>query len=855
MTTARVSWRTARVPAMKPPAQHTHGTAAGFRTVARRFILNFLQLQQSTPYFFQMSASDQYRKHEGSRLPYWPQDLAVPLREDVPSPGSVMVLIDVDYYLDMRDFLRQYGEHAVALYTFAPQTLAGRAEDKTWHFNKDQEVEVRVAGGGTFRHRLWDWEVDNLAYFSASLNPFNAIYRTYAVEPKFIGSSSSKCVFVVPTAEVKGLWAWFAKLMLGERPLQRLKVDTGKGYYRLDSLVEDTLTASVCLPGWESSGQVDVDRLTELFAAKRVSPKTAITPGLIRTYAPKAVNPAIVASVVQVATAGANAVDDSLVGMMVYQFAGTCLDKPKPLMTQLTTPIIPGSCSGTGGPDDEKVAVRERITTPQAEAKARKDPKSDQLLENYACEFVNHFVGLWGNTLHPVDIAEVRAKQNRPTQAVILDRAEMSGAAGATASGGATIKSSAFLKKESYGGVKPGRLISTVPPELKLMWSRYCMSLSDFVKQQHFKWYAFGNDPAHVAERVAEVCKDASHIAETDYSRFDGHVSEQLRKFERKLMLTAFEDTHAQEIEQCLAANVGATMYLPAGTVYSSEYARLSGSPETSVMNTIDNTFIMYVAYREDGLTPEAAWEAVQKCVAGGDDGLIVNIGEKTLKQSAAMIGQTITVDMKTTGDNIKFLSRVYTPGVWSGERESMCSLERTLRQVNLCANEPTDPVYRWREKWSALALSDRNTPIIRDYLDKMEEFKLLLNKEDISDLSWTQGGVSQYPNQFGYWMEDVATSVKQSFDYESWLHNVNNAVLPADLMDLPAMFVQEMPPPSSYGPVIVDGHYIPAAEAAAGSQGNAVVAVPAAKPRRGPRRGKARGTAMGAAAAKRPSN
>jgi hypothetical protein len=57
------------------------------------------------PFYYQMSVRDQKRGHDGSLQYYWARDAFAEPRENNPSSEHLMVLVDTDYYVHMKDFL------------------------------------------------------------------------------------------------------------------------------------------------------------------------------------------------------------------------------------------------------------------------------------------------------------------------------------------------------------------------------------------------------------------------------------------------------------------------------------------------------------------------------------------------------------------------------------------------------------------------------------------------------------------------------------------------------------------------------------------------------------------------------
>jgi hypothetical protein len=176
------------------------------------------------------------------------------------------------------------------------------------------------------------------------------------------------------------------------------------------------------------------------------------------------------------------------------------------------------------------------------------------------------------------------------------------------------------------------------------------------------------------------------------------------------------------------------------------------------------------------------------------------------------MIGQVLTVEkVKKNCLGVKFLARVYSPDVWCGDVNTCCDLPRQLTKLHVTVQlgHGVTPIMKLLEKCRAYWLTDKNTPILGDFVRKV---RFLLNGEFEANpatapmRAWCTSFSSetQYRNEPAEWMKEYIDSVMPTCDFKrfmTWLEKVNSL----QAMLTPPM-LQEPTEAKPKSPVVVNG-------------------------------------------------
>jgi hypothetical protein len=763
----------------KVHTNHSHPDAAKTRNASTYIMDYYCRLIGRKPYYVQASRTDERKGRPGSRHYFWGKDLNIGAKAFRPSPKDVVCLVDVDMYMDM-PLLLAMRPQLYLISTFTPSKVAHCSGDYSFTFHGDDEVEYLVSGGARFRHQIWNYSNDVLVAHVSYL--FGAVhyYTVYNVERRKMDEHHS-LICLIPSVSICSPIVDLSK-HLGGAVLERLRIAHGE-FLALDVITKSGIVRSVGRVGRFATTELPVDKHDIISMQAKIS-KVDITPASIRSLLK--INDAEAATVLTdyhrgnsaSPVASVCAVEESV---FRYQF-GNYEPDAKPSLIAFMSPLVQGAYSPDQTVGNEAKAIRERIINVRPTNVA----PIDAYLSNIMEEFVGFMVPVdLVGSLHPCDIEEVYARQNRPAQRAILSRAEL---------GVGDVQNDVvetFLKKEAYSGPKDPRIITTIPGDTKLPYSTFVYSFSQHIMRQT-EWYAFGRTPRSIAEKVAALCTDANHVVLSDFSRMDGRIHQILRDLERMVMLAAFDVQHHPWLLELMSRQMNRKAVTPLGLKYDSMSARLSGSPETADFNSMDNAFVNYLALRMCGLEPRLAWSGLG--IYGGDDGLTANVDPVKLTEACQRVGQVLDVAVIKNGElGVNFLARYFGPDVWHGCPDSICDLPRQLSKFHttVALSGGITPFMKLSAKCLSYYLTDQFTPIIGNICVRFlaSEYKAMNEKEIRSLLSdelvrgagnwWMQYDLTvQWPNDEHDWCLDYVNMWLPNFDitqFFDWLDSCDN--------------------------------------------------------------------------------
>lgn len=763
----RSEFRATPVTTTSPNKEHTHGVSSAARADATAFAIRFAKSVGLDPYAYQMSKSDQARGISGSRTYFWTKDLDVDVTCDTPAERSMRYMIDVDYYVDMHAHLTtNFAPHI--LYTLQPKAAASTNGEESFTFTNDNHISMSISGGGTYQHKIWNYQQDHIKIVRKLFGiPYQV--ATYLVERRS-HTSHRDLVLLAPLRRWTGWSAPIAALLEGKQ-LRRLE-PSHNGFTRLKIQTKQGLQISTAETGKYAVATISAEIDDALSTIARVS-STNLTPSQVISMldesnivrAKCAASPLVLYHR-QNSPHPTPTVYPTSVGARVFSHDVKSIEDPKPAMQAFMSPLMHEAFVPSRDKASEARAVSGRITGVRAPIKVL-TPFIDRVFDEFLTIMIPE-----PHTLTPVDLDTVYEKQSRPSQRNILRNSEYENP-------GATGQS--FVKAEAYGAPKDQRLISTINGVHKREYSQYMYPFSDILKEQH--WYAFGKSEASIAQRVTEICSSASTVIQTDFSRFDGTLSNVLREFEKRAILRAFRPEYHSDIIRLLQSQHNISMVCKNGTKYKTGYARASGSPETSSFNSLDNAIVAFTELR-DGSKRTALDDFKGLGIYGGDDGLTPNADPKTYEIHASRYGLKLTAETLSRGQpGVSFLARIYSPDVWFGETSSMCDIRRQLSKLHVTQHMPSNvtPSDKLYQKCQSFSLTDINTPVLGPLCTKVLSVITPSGADTSAIARWHPEMGDHYPNHYGDWMMDHLFETIPDIDlptFTRWLDEADETTI-----------------------------------------------------------------------------
>ena len=785
---------------VKSPKNHTHAEAAANRSSCSVWMEKFSSSLGCNAYFYQRSRSDERNGRQGSRAFYWAKDLNAQATLFTLPDNPVICMVDVDEYVDMPRFLTTHA-HPVLIYTFQPSKVCRTDKNYSYTFKKNNCVSYRVTGGGYYEHLVWNYSTDHLAAIVYWCG-IPVACTSYLVDRRKT-AEDHEMILLTPQGSWNGVGAvlyWF----LYSTPLARLRVAQGD-FLRLRVFSENGLHMSTGIAEAYNCATIPVAIDDTIASIARTNKHDLAMPHVMSFVdGDREASSVLLEYHRSKILTKPDTVCPVDMGIRRYQFDPRNFDSgAKPGMIPFMQPLVHEAFV-----PDRTLGNEERCVAGRIEEVRPAELATTPFLEKVMAEFVSLLIPSAGQ-LHPTDYDEVLNRQPKPSQRMILEMAE-------SMLPERMVKM--FIKKEPY--LKPGdpRPISQINGVDKRDYSQFIYSFEKVLKQQ--RWYAFARTPKDIAYRVAEVCSKAKTVINTDFSRFDGHVSNLLRDLERMALLRAFAPQHHPRLLELHRSQYGLKAVATFGTWYVTEYSRASGSPETSLLNSLVNAFVAFLTLRKtkrNGLYLNAEEAFIGLGIYGGDDGLTADTEEATYVAAASMIGQKLTAEPVKRGKlGVKFLARIYSPHVWYGDANSCCDIVRQLSKFHVTVALPPGigPIDKFVQKARSYVLSDENTPVIGLLCVKglnlggisiarkpgMEAMDTWLSRYDKD---------CQYPNEAGDWMLDYVTFVFPTFDFDRFAKWITDCKTVQDLLT-PPLFIEPKQPATPAVPLVVDDVVLP---------------------------------------------
>ncbi len=641
-------------PYMKLAAKNnsSHPTACALRNSLRTFAIKFIEAEDCDLYYVDKAKG--LEDYPGRVNHYTPKDSHMQEHSDELPPNAIYLFEDSDYYYDAQRpwwawggvYLSDFADRPMVINTFQPTRCGYSGEDVRYSFTGDV-VDFRVVGGSKYMHRVHNWNREVVTYRKGG-----RVY-VHKVEMRRV-SHDRVSVLSLPVSSYP---TWAYAMLFNFEPLLRLRTTAGF-YNALTVMTPNGSFTNVSLPGSSTSITVregDMEGLAATWAGLREKErhawfiesklgrqnigedaKTTVWSGIINmflnSFYPLTVLDVVSAHDVVLGTGGpvkhvsSKAPSDDhciKLGPNLEYSPGN------PMGTQLRKPLADFSAILTV----DNLYARYETVVRRGLGPAPKDKPTPLKYMEYLHEFVAYNIPQQG--LEPWSPDRVQQHLSLPKHVKEFEFVKHKGFLNMK-------EVKCFLKSEPIKNIsKATRMICTVTPEHKFAFSAFTLALAEHFKKK--QWYSFGKHPDTIANSIVSRCQTAQLIAALDFSTYDA-TKGRLHKDHSKLnYLRAFP--HHPIVSDLLSSEEYARGKL--GFMFPLLLAQITGSPSTSLHNTVDDALMFYFVFREMGYNAELAYESLG--FYGGDDSLNFDIDMAVVVQVMREFEMIITVDKLAT--------------------------------------------------------------------------------------------------------------------------------------------------------------------------------------------------------------
>lgn len=658
-----------------------------------------------TPYSVSMSHRDKY---DGCRYFFMQKDLDKAFRDDVVTDQHVLMMIDVDYYCDINQYL-QLG-NPLMLYTFVPTEAGGKALDASYTID-DNTVTYSVQGGATYHHELWDYQGDNVCVKDKYGNTIVYVIEQHVMEE----DPNRRIVGFYPIATYPRYTVPF-ELTLG---VKRLRPTHG-GVNCIKNITSSVV--SVAVTG--STNAVTIPQsIYDALVVRRGESKNPVIADVERILNAEGIEKAFLKAPIlfkllsgEISGCGTITSTTAIGPARNFQTMFPLVHEDgKAVGRSVAPPLVTDPAFVPAKSYNNDVAtISGRID------KIRNNKTTPADWKTYDSELAEFLVPKkLAATGAPFTYERVMELQSKPAQRGRSEQIK------STVALECLNKVKAFIKPEPYGSITDPRNISTVDPSHQLSYSCFTLPFKeDCLKGK--PWFASSMTPTDLTNRVREVCQYRHGVIVSDYSRLDGHISADDKRFKEHVYQRWTSHAHRAVLAKILAADRNPKGVTAQGHKYDPGFSQLSGSPGTTNDNNLVTLRHDYIALRLLGNEPEMAWQLVNQWVLGAsDDRIRANLPglAEMLEQVATKLGHQLkSVVLKPLeGSPVPFLGRVYASP--ATHLDSVQDPERTLAKLHLTMSPDTVPAKQALfNRAFGYYVTDKSTPIIGVWCGKVIE-------------------------------------------------------------------------------------------------------------------------------------
>jgi len=675
----------------KRRVENGHAISGAVRDSARELItMAILAIGRKK---FEFSPARQSEPDGAVHQHYAAGDLHRTVSEDVPDNDSVIVGIDIDYYVRDPGVLLGYGL-PVILHTFNPVAVAGTDGDSRFRI-QGGEVIYDVSGGSSWKHQVWDWcaygefvETEMvpltwaqwaLKYCGRLVGLQRRVYHKIHYARPWEECPHRALVWCMPAYSCwRSMWIGND---LGARELKRVAYQSASrpGWNTLVSQEGSKLNISFGREGDDLQVTMPKEHVDVLLGLSTAQSVTSRMLGL--GYK----DPAMLALFGQFYSGKPANVDNvprvgNPITPRVHWPVAMEADLPEVTARVYSNPVVnTDNCV--------PMVKRWEVLSNSLERRVtdvRNNKVPHKRYANFAKEFVSLVVPHEGVGV-PYSLEETATMLDKPSQVLAVKQVWE------TADMEPRRLIESFVKNEPCA--KSPRIISSYADMRYLLsFSRFTLAFRDEVlhAEHNQHWFCPGSTPQGIADKVTEYVRSVETPIEGDYSNMDGTVSEWLQ---RHVMNATYHRHFAAEYRAELTRYTEMLIRCPArakrfGFRYDAGCGVKSGGPTTCDCNSHVPCFCMYCAIRivMPELTPEEAFRLVGLCF--GDDSLFEERFRRKFVQVAEDLGLLLKVERFKPETGVTFLARVF-PDPFKTNTSFQDPL-RTWRKLHMTFRDPT---------------------------------------------------------------------------------------------------------------------------------------------------------------------
>lgn len=696
---------------------HSHHDSAVLRSSTTAKMETVITTAGLIPYSISASPREAF---DGSRCYYSPKDLAVPYRFDEIHDNHVIMLVDVDYYLDINEILKL--GRPVLIYTFVPTSVAGRNNEQSWSI-KDDKATFIVRGGSAYSHYMWDYAGDTISVIADNL-----ALIVYSVEQKqFDQDKNRRVISLLPRTLTR--YPYYLPLPFQDG-LKRTQYTYGDV-----SVIYDPISDLLSIGNNGDQFSVELEGKSFYAIKKRLASKTSAPLGIdIERMLKDDIEdkPETASILLQLIGTDfkANFSKTAIVQTNFQSTVGSKIDDGSTTeYAMMDSLLVFPAVYPCRSYNNDLAMIAGRIEKPRNVA----EPAA--IYNKFAREFSELLLDGGEHSLLPLTIAQVVDIQNKPSQRARSDLVKN------IMTEHFKVKLQPFQKSEGYSSANSPRNITSLNAEATLVFSTITYPFKwRFLKKT--AWYTPGMTPNEIEFKLSGM-KGA--LLSTDFSRFDGSISKWLQN--RIVRTNYTQSLHGPHNKDLLYKKFNEMHHAKAttrnGVWYDPGYGTKSGSPFTTDGNTMINAFVSYAAFRQLGDDVQVSWASLG--LYCGDDGLVQDRqGLRTsLLKVCQDLGLTIELIQVPDMEPIPFCGRFFMRA--DLECVSFADPMRTLAKFHLTSNKQVTPTQALINKACGYAATDASTPIISALLNRIfvkygNLPKNMLPEEEFrANNSWTQ--------------------------------------------------------------------------------------------------------------------